>query len=133
MNKYKKNIREMFFTSVEKDLNLWTTTNPYYGYCSPNYNDFKLNIVFIGSGSDVNDNKRLYLCNSTQREEILRYGIFRDFKVFKYVRKIKKYFKQKEEEKNYTIENSFLSSGLEEIEKHYVKDIRKKKLEEINK
>lgn len=125
----------MFLVSIERDMKKWQTNNNEDFY-SPKFDDYVLSI------DNAFDSKKLYLIQgninhgNTKTEVVLRYGfllLIFDFEVWWSVRKMKKYFvnldKKKEEEKK----NMFLISGLIEIEKSYIKDVRKEKLKEINK
>jgi hypothetical protein len=129
LKNYQNNIREMFFVSVEKDLDLWTTEGSGQ-FFSPAFNYYKLNI-------DRNYGA-LFLYNSKserQYEFITRYQtlwIPVDFKVYKYVRKIKKHFKEAKEYKKNAEKIEFFKNGISEMEKKYVKEVRKEKLNQIN-
>lgn len=130
LKKYKKEIRRMFFISIEKDISSWWKSgNMYY---SPVYDNFQLEI----------ENKCLYLHKDrTNRAYILRYRkkIFRtipiilDFKVWWCIIKLDRYLKKEQIDKQNSREIEYLNEGLSKISQKYVKEIRKEKLNQINK
>jgi hypothetical protein len=96
---YKKEIREMFFTSVKNDIDSWTESKRKsermfeHDYFSPYYNNFQLNIDLYKGG--------LFLYNQ-RYEFIARYRflfIIVDFKIWKHIRMLKKHFKKVKENK----------------------------------
>lgn len=130
MNDYQKNVREMFFMSVTKDLNLWTRNKTSKDLYSPDYANFQLNIDYYPF------NTNLKLCKGSIDVKIVKYKfafLILDFKVWKYVKILQKHFKILEQEKKNAEKTSFLKNGLSEMEKHFVKEVRKEKLTQINK
>lgn len=125
--KYKREIRRMFFISVNKDIKIWREGSD--SFYSPNYNGVVLKIDM--------DNRDLILVQNTYNENTIfsyRRGPFiTDIKIWWYVRKLKKYFKQSKE--NAKIESNIrvIKSGLEVLEKNFIKETRKEKLEKIKK
>lgn len=120
----KKRIRELFFISVKNDIDKWTGYSDYY---SPNYGDNYYLII-------ENDKKELILsCNNTRKIiSKFRHGIFiLDFKVWFYTLKLKKHFKQLEYNRINSDEIEFFQTGISSIEKSYVKEIRKEKIQKI--
>jgi len=133
MNKYKKEIRQMFLLSIEKDVTKWSTSD-HEDYYSPKYNNYELSI-------DNNWSEcYLYLCQDSgagnnKREIILKYRFFIlifDYKVWKSVRRMRKYFLNLEKEKKLEKQNTFLISALSEIRKSYIKEVRKEKLDKLS-
>ena len=124
IEKYKKEIRTMFFMSVNKDIAKWSCdTNNFY---SPEFNKTKLNIDL--------SNDALYLYYNGQHSKILGYKswiFITDFKIWLYVRKLIKEFKNREQDKKDSIQLIFLKSSLSNLEKQYVKEIRKEKINKI--
>lgn len=120
----KKRIRELFFISVKNDIDKW---NGYRDFYSPNYGDNYYLII-------DNDRKALILSSNDVRKEIskYRYGILiLDFKVWYYALKLKRHFKQVEYYRINSDEIEFFQTGISSIEKSYVKEIRKEKIEKI--
>jgi len=117
----------MFFISVNKDIKIWREGSD--SFYSPNYNGVVLKIDM--------DNRDLILVQNTYNENTIfsyRRGPFiTDIKIWWYVRKLKKYFKQSKE--NAKIESNIrvIKSGLEVLEKNFIKETRKEKLEKIKK
>jgi hypothetical protein len=124
---YKTRIRDMFFVSIKNDLNLWSAGNiNYYG---PLYNETKFVI-------DINSTYCFLLLRNAQNDQkiISRYKWYFipiDFKVWIYVKKLKKHFKEIKEIKIHEEEIIFLKTGLENIEKNFIKEVRKNKLKQI--
>ena len=124
INKYRKKVREMLFISINKDLNQWTEDGKKDFY-SPDYgDDYRLNI----------DIKRgtLYLGQCP----ILTYRFLFipiDFKVWKYAQIVKKHFRKIKEDEKVVQEIDFLKMGLNKIGEKYVKEVRKEKLDKIEK
>ena len=120
----KKRLRELFFISVKNDIEKWTGYSDYY---SPTYdNNYYLVID--------NDEHMLRISNNDNKKKIskFRYGIFIiDFKVWYYVLKLKKHFKQKEEDLKNSRDINFFKNSIYVIEKTYVKEVRKEKLENL--
>ena len=134
---YLKRFRNIFFASVNTDINKWFQTNvhnyPILDFFSPDYNDvyFCIDRYTIGKSylKIKNDKKKLI-------ETICVYKFFifpLDFKVYWYVRKLKKHFKNIEKEKINNELNKNLRESLESIEANFIKEIRKEKLKELEK
>lgn len=124
LTKYKKGIRNLFFASVDKDLEKWTYN------CSPYYNNTQFEIKKAEFFS------YLTLYSSGNREIISTYKwlIFPlDFKVWLYAKKLKRHFKKLDKDKENADKISMLKNGLENIEKEFIKEIRKEKLDKITK
>lgn len=118
LNKYKKDIRKMFFVSIDNDLDKWLI----YGdnFSSPYYNNTRL-IVNCDIGF------KLYICLGEVGSEKIKIKKYKfifiplDFKVYKYVRILKKHFKKIEKDKENAKIINDLSFGLENIQKNYIK------------
>jgi hypothetical protein len=123
---YKNKIRKLFFISVNKDINIWTNGDK--RLYSPTYNNFYMVIR--------TDYSQLKIYGNNDSCKICKYRFLSmpiDIKVWWYVRKIKKHFKQVEIDKQHEEEIKFLKSGLTDIQEKFIKEIRKEKLTEINK
>lgn len=131
LDSYKKEIREMFFISVDKEIDKWSNKDAKDLY-SPAYDKDKcINL-------DMRKNKLFFVQNLYNNEQytifICRYKwwfIPLDFKVYKYYKKLKQYFIEKMKDEESKKDIMILNSGLEKIkEKHFIA-IRKEKLEQI--
>lgn len=114
----------MFFISVKNDIEKWTGYSDYY---SPTYDDNYYLVI-------DNDTHTLRISNNDNKKNIskFRYGIFiTDFKVWYYVLKLKKHFNQLEKDRKNINDINFLKSCVSSIEKKYVKEVRKEKLEKL--
>lgn len=124
LNDYRNKVREMFFISINKDLTQWKEDGK-KDFFSPDYgNDYKLNL----------DIKRctLYL----GRTPILEYRFLYipiDFKVWKCAKIIKRHFRKIKEDKKVEQEILFIKEGLDKISKNFIKEVRKEKLDKIEK
>lgn len=135
LTQYKKEIRNMFFISVKKDLKEWQDD----AWSSKSYfidnNEFYF--FYIDTDSDFDRGQTLYLKNSYRnKEKIVRYAwwfIILDFKVWWYVIKLKKHFKKIKNDKKDMIKIEYFKSGLNAFEKNFQKEVRKQKLDKINK
>ena len=56
-----------------------------------------------------------------------------DYKVYRYVKILKRYFKKIETDKKNSNLIYSLKKGLENIQKEYIKEVRKEKLDQLNK
>ena len=127
----------MFFISVKKDLKAWSDS--YCIYKSNLYDDGVAHSYFyIDSDiTDVDTGGTVFLCyNNRNKEKIVRYAwwiVPLDFKVWWYVRKIKKHFKKIENDKKDFSKIEIFKSGLDVFEKNFQKEVRKQKLDQINK
>ena len=139
LKKYKKDMREMFFLSVKRNIDAWNVAHsdiygPIYDveiFDSPekqkmqfmiNIRSFELYVKF----SRTND---IYI-SKYKRKTIGLYFIF-DYKVYKYVKKIIKYYKNYEKNKKIEEELFYIKNGLNIIGTEYKSDIRKMKLDSL--
>lgn len=128
LKKYKKEVRKMFFISVKTDIERWSIEM--YGYSSPIY---KNSVLVIRT--DYNE-LRLLEQNTYSYDVISKYKwwiIPTDFKVFWYISKLKRYVKKLDEDKKLEKEIAFYKDGLSNIRENFVKEVRKEKLEQIEK
>lgn len=126
INEYKKKIRNLFFLSVKHDMSKWYNSGS--NYYSPTYNDCLLNI-------DISK-KFLYLYKLPSYKVISKYQrgiIILDLKVWWYVMKLKRNFKRLEQNTKNSEETEFMRNGLSQLQENFVKEIRKEKLNQINK
>lgn len=125
LSKYKRDARKMFFMSVKKDLDKWTGSGDFY---SPEYNSSSLRLdrePERGILSITNTGSNIYIC--TYRFLFIPI----DIKVWWYARKINRKYKRKEREKKDQNEINQIKSSLNNIESSFLKEIRKKKLENL--
>jgi hypothetical protein len=127
LNEYKRKIRNLFFISVKHDINKWYKSgmNDYY---SPTYADCMLNI-------DISK-KILYLHKSSNYKVVSKYQkgfLILDIKVWWYILRLKRHFKRVEQNTKVSEEITFMRNGLSQLEENFVKEVRKEKLEKINK
>lgn len=127
---YEKKIIKMFYLSVNKDIDRWTTSNGGV-YMSPSYSNktyFK-----------VNTSKRILLLknsNSYDEKTILRYGYFFlifNIKFWYYKTKLKKHFKKKEQDHKDYQYIDFMKNSLSNVEPEFTQEVRKQKLKKIKK
>ena len=114
----------MFFISVNKDIEKWVEGNDVF--VSPDYGvTLKIRI----------DKCKLFLVQNKYTEILIshyRSGIFiTDIKVWWYVRKLKKYSKELKENAKVQTDINLIKGGLEILEKNFLKEIRKQKLERL--
>ena len=124
LKKYKNKIRLMFFVSINKNIDLWSINDNDIN--SPMYGDVQLNI----------DKKKkcLYLYNGCQYIKILKYEFLFipiDLKVWIYVNRLKKSFNKRIKEKINLTKIEMLKQGVSNIEKNFLKEIRKNKITKI--
>ena len=131
IRKYKNDVRDIFFISVDKDIDNWLENDirddaGCYRKCYYNKNSKLAIEINIDKLFIINDDRsRLFILEYT-------YGPFiTDFKVFMYVRKIKKYFKFREKNQKNETEINRIKDYMSKMENIYLKDIRKKKLNKI--
>lgn len=130
LDKYKKEMRNMFFLSVDKDISEWTHSNCYM--YSPDYNidDTK------NCQTKLKINKQdceLSILNNFFDIFICKYKKFfiTDYKVYIYVKKLQRYEKKIEEDSKVQIEINAIKDGLNSIQSYYKKDVRKQKLNKL--
>lgn len=127
VDKYRNEIRRMFIVSVEKDIDKWSDSVSDNNYYSPYFDNFCFNV-------DLRY-KTLYLYDGQSYTGIVTYKVFfipLDKEVNKCVKKLRKYFIQKQEYENMKVENDMLKNGLNKIQEKYIKEVRKDKLEKLN-
>ena len=121
---YQKQIKELFFISVDNNLDKWTKEQNYG-------NDFYSEKIGKHSLNLDTENKNLYLktdgiCEYTY---ICKYKILFipiNYKVNKYANRIKKYFNERE-----NIKINMMKDCLSSMQECYVKELRKEKLKNI--
>lgn len=126
--KYKKEIIKMFYISVKKDIEQWTTGSNYENFFSQDLNGYYLNIDLNNNRLYINDN------SSDTYTEICRYRYFHipiKLKMYFYVIKLIIHFKNIKEYKKYEAEANTLKIALSNIQETYKKEIRKEKLENL--
>ena len=131
LKKYKNQLKKNFFVSVKKDIDKWTSSRT--DYWSPSYNgtyfridknDFcdYLNIYTDDNQGNTNNE---FIC-------IYRWLIFPvNIKVWYYVKKLSYHFKKLEKDNKVSKNIEVLKIGLENVEKEFIKELRKEKLEKI--
>jgi hypothetical protein len=128
LKRYRKEIRRMFFITVNKDIDKWREGNNQV-YYSQDYNGVILKIDIRESSDD------LILSQTGFSDKLIskyRKHIFiSDIKVWWYVRKLKKHFKQKEEDRKVSIDINTLKIGLDKLGKNFIKETRKEKLDRL--
>lgn len=130
LKKYKSYILELFYNSIDRDFDKWREReyiNSYNEYESPTYDSLQFDIRRNAISS------RLILNNLSTINEttivVYRYLIFpTNFKVYRYVRKIRKKFNKK------SVENKIkhLKIGLTKLQSNFVKEVRKSKLKKLS-
>jgi hypothetical protein len=132
LDKYKQEVRTMFFISVDKDIELWSGRD-----CmrSPNYNMNKLDssasFVYIKVKRDKSE---LIIENDYVDLTICKYkkSIFiTDYKVYRYVNKLKKQIIKREKDKESEKEIRHIKNCLSSIQSFYNKEVRREKLNKI--
>lgn len=127
ISKYKKKLRKIFFTSVNTDLSKWRIDCD--DFESPEYNHLKFCTDIYQSYSYLKiiiNNEYITIC-------MYRFLIPIDFKVWLYVRKIKKRFKNEEKYKKNLHTINQLKSALQNVEGVFIKEERKEKLNKLKK
>lgn len=118
----------MFFITINKDIDKWTEGHN-QTYYSQSYNGVILKIDICQNYDD------LILSQSGFSDKLIsryREHIFvRDIKVWWYVRKLKKHFRQKEEDRKVSNDINILKAGLDKLEKNFIKETRKEKLDRL--
>lgn len=120
MNTFKKEILNLLFVSINKDVDTWTYNydelSKSTDYLSPDYNGIKLNVDL--------KKKKIYIlqCLTSTYIFITNYGFFTNFKIYLIVKKLTNHFKNRE-----------LKTILCKLEESFPKEIRKQKLIKINK
>jgi hypothetical protein len=129
LKKYKKEVRNLFFISIDKDIEKWEEYSDYY---SPRYNN----------NSRLRINKRndpfeyLEIEINSYDKKICAFKWFfipLDFKVYLYVKKLSRHFKNIKKDKQNANDINFLKSGIENIRKNFIKEVRNEKLKKIEK
>jgi hypothetical protein len=126
---YKQNIKKMFYISVKKDLDKWSAN---YSNYSINYTDKNGYNSFLKITEDylyLNDVKISHF----KFIELSPIKIPINFKVWSYYKKIKKHFKNIENNKKNKNDIDILKRGLSTIEEKYLKEIRREKLIQLKK
>jgi len=141
LSKYKKEIKNMFFLSIEKELSEWESSHP--SYHSKFYGDNKDYYYFIVEDGleDFEDSKTIFLKTSASypnknKEKICRYSFWIfpiEFKVWWYVRKLKKHFRKVENDKKDMDKIEVFKKGLNVLNVSFQREVRKQKLDQINK
>lgn len=124
--KYKKGLIKMFYISVRKDIENWTSSSDLKNFFSPYLNGYSFNI-------DINNNK-LYIHYNDVYTEICRFAYFRvpfNLKMYFFILKLIFHFKNIEKYKKYENETNTLKCALTNIQETYKKEIRKEKLENL--
>lgn len=131
--KYKKRIIDMFYVSVEKDINKWEKSTFNHEYHSPEYKGTEIVIDYEKFF------KKLKIRKQGDKLTIKRFSIFNSIKIWWYYRKVRKHFidieKNEEKMKNdkkYNKDVIFLKTNLENIENNFHQEIRKEKLKKLN-
>lgn len=126
-SKYKKKLRKFFFASVNNDLSNWRKNGS--DFESPKYNDLRFSTDIYTLHSYL----KISLIGDDITICMYRFLIPIDFKVWLYVRKIKKRFKNEEKyNKNLHTINQ-LKSALQNVEGVFIKEERKEKLNKLKK
>jgi hypothetical protein len=131
LESYKKEIREMFFISVDNEIDMWTNKDVKDLY-SPVYDKDKcINL-------DMRKNKLFFVQNLYNNKQhsifICRYKFWfipLDLKVYKYFKKLRQHFNEKMEDEKNKKDIFILNSGLEKIKEKHFLAIRKEKLDQI--
>lgn len=132
LKKYKKSARNLFFESVDKDLEKWTNSGNTNDHHSPYYN----NTCFIIDRREFFSYLKLSVRGqSIEYSQIIcifKWLIFPlDFKVWYYTKKLKRHFKKLEKDKQDATQITEFKNGLEDVGKNFIKEIRREKLEKI--
>lgn len=127
LKKYKQEIRKLFLLSVDKEKDKWFYAA--VGFYSPTYqNNTKLMIDL--------DKNILSLYDGNIYTPVLKYKwsfIPIDLKVWLYVNKLKKNIKRITENRKDAQQIEKLKFAFDSINKNFLKDIRKEKIDKINK
>lgn len=130
MNKYKKNLRELFLISAKRDIEKWGVSNSGNKYYSPNYNDYYFTIDIDKKIITISDSEEII---SRYALNIVFVDVFvpLDFNVWLSVRRIKKYDKKKIKQQNIENKNKFLIDSYQNMKVDFIKEIRKEKLKKL--
>jgi len=137
LKNYKRSIKKLFFMSVKNDLEKkWYTSSSKGLFYSLPYNDFYFVLdrtYFVTGGMFylklANDSPPTTVETKVSTYEWLFVPI--DFKVWWYARKVKRHFKKIKQDKKNANQIKYLKSGVENIQKEFVKEVRKEKLDKI--
>ena len=128
--KYKEEIKKLFFISVDKNIERWIGEigGDYY---SPDYNGTHFKI----DKYSFCDYLKMINTNQGNESEVIctyRWFIFPiNIKVWWYVKKLNRHFKKTRKEQKFAKNIEIIKIGLENIEKEFIKEVRKEKLEKI--
>jgi len=134
IKQYKNNLKTIFFSSVSNDLEKWERIDSKWDYKSPNYLSSDNKKIYFRTNEHHFYGRVEVECDSKIFIKICTYKwlcIPIDFKVRKYVKKIKKSIKEKEyydKNKKHINDFKFVVDNLSPI---FVKEIRKEKLKNI--
>lgn len=127
LSEYKKNFKKLFYISVKRDLDDWTGCEDFW---SPEYKGSILRL------NREPEKAKLTLENNSNDTNIT-ICVYRwlfipvNIKVWWYARKLLKNYKKKEKNKKHENEIEKLKINLNNIESSFLKEIRKKKLENL--
>lgn len=123
LNKYKQEVLNIFFISIDKDIDKWTYNGS--NFLSPEYNNIQLSVNL--------KKKKIYTYQYDINTyiHIANYGIFSNFRLYLTVRKLKKNFKKMREDEEFIREIEQIKTIVCKLEESFVKEIRKEKLTKI--
>lgn len=125
--KYKKEIKKMFYISIDNDIDNWSADYNKEYFFSKYFDDYFFRI-------NVNEGILYVVSNSRTFVEISKFKFFWipiNLKMYYYILKLKYNFKKKEKYKKYEGQLTFLNTALSSLTNIYKKEIRKEKLEQI--
>jgi len=137
ITKYKKEIREMFFISVNSNIDKWTLSKREDYIYSPIFfesDDLDDNTMLCSKFQlDLKDNELLIITNNNSVVISIykKKRFIRDLKVNYYVSKLKKHFIQIKKDNLVKSEIESLKTSLSRLERSHVKYIRSKKLKRL--
>lgn len=125
--KYKKEIKKMFYISIDNDIDNWTIDYYKEYFLSKYFDDYffrinlKAGILYVVSNSQ----------NFVEISKFKFIGVPINLKMYYYILKLKYNFKKKEKYKKYEGQLTFLNTALSSLTNIYKKEIRKEKLENL--
>ena len=141
LRRYKKEVKTLFYYSVNKDIDKWIGgiggSHFYDNFKSPTYNDTYFEVSRINSPVwwlPFACSNKLYLITITSQVNKIKISTYFfiipiNFKVWWYVRKkLRKNFLQKERDKKHEESINLIKNGIDNMSPNFIKEIRKEKL-----
>jgi len=138
LKSHREQLKKLFFASIDRDLDKWTenifVTKLDESYSSKNYDNSVSFLIVEPHQKHVYGKIYLKIDNVDIYEFLCVYKILfipLDFKVCKYVKKLKKHFRQKKIDKKNEEHIYYLEKGIKTLESDFLQEFRKQKLENL--